>query len=191
MKRKAIEKIEPAKTRKKGHIATVQTLDDIAIINVFNDKVLAVRYCINCKTGEHEYWTENNGWKKGKLITAIEGNWYEWVWMKHAYKYPKIDSEEQVYQVYDTLEAHEYIVIDSRKKTIIKRLANGTEQNIFYKKATGNSIFTEIPSGDILINWSGEFGFDIVVYKERSVPEWISSKQINTEGRSAMSRVRI
>lgn len=41
MKRKAIEKIEPAKTRKKGHIATVQTLDDIAIINVFNDKVLA------------------------------------------------------------------------------------------------------------------------------------------------------
>ena len=72
MKRKAIEKIEPAKTRKKGHIATVQTLDDIAIINVFDDKVLAVRYCINCKTGEHEYWTEKNGWKKGKLITAIE-----------------------------------------------------------------------------------------------------------------------
>lgn len=94
MKRKAIEKIEPAKTRKKGHIATVQTLDDIAIINVFNDKVLTVRYCINCKTGEHEYWTEKNGWKKGKLITAIEGNWYEWVWMKHAYKYPKIDTEE-------------------------------------------------------------------------------------------------
>lgn len=94
MKRKAIEKIEPAKTRKKGRIATVQTLDDIAIINVFNDKVLTVRYCINCKTGEHEYWTEKNGWKKGKLITAIEGNWYEWVWMKHAYKYPKIDSEE-------------------------------------------------------------------------------------------------
>lgn len=104
---------------------------------------------------------------------------------------PRIIIAGQVYQVYDTLEAHEYIVVDSRKKTIIKRLANGTEQNIFYKKATGNSIFTEIPSGDILINWSGEFGFDIVVYKERSVPEWISSKQINTEGRSAMSRVQI
>ena len=66
---------------------------------------------------------------------------------------PRIIIVGQVYQVYDTLEAHEYIVIDSRKKTIIKRLANGTEQNIFYKKATGNSIFTEIPSGDILINW--------------------------------------
>ena len=64
MKRKAIEKIEPAKTRKKGHIATVQTLDDIAIINVFDDKVLAVRYCINCKTGEHEYWTEKHTGKR-------------------------------------------------------------------------------------------------------------------------------
>lgn len=64
MKRKAIEKIEPTKTRKKGRIATVQTLDDIAIINVFNDKVLAVRYCINCKTGEHEYWKRMAGRKE-------------------------------------------------------------------------------------------------------------------------------
>lgn len=111
MKRKAIEKIEPAKTRKKGRIATVQTLDGIAIINVFNDKVLAVRYCINCKTGEHEYWTEKNGWKKGKLITAIEGNWYEWVWMKHDYKYPKIDTEEDRKRLLD-ITADEYCTND-------------------------------------------------------------------------------
>lgn len=76
--------------------------------------------------------------------------------------------------VNDTLEANEHITIDSRKKTIIKRLANGTEQNIFYKKATGNSIFTEIPPGDVLVSWNGEFGFDILAFKERSVPEWIS-----------------
>lgn len=47
---------------------------------------------------------------------------------------PRIIIAGQVYQVYDTLEAHEYIVVDSRKKTIIKRLANGTEQNIFIRK---------------------------------------------------------
>ncbi len=94
---------------------------------------------------------------------------------------PKIAIDGKVYQVYDTLEANEYIIVDSRRKTIIKRLGNGTEQNIFYKKATGNSIFTEIPAGDILISWSGEFGFDITVFKERSVPEWNSSKQTNTE----------
>ena len=39
-------------------------------------------------------------------------------------------------------------------------LANGTEQNIFYKKATGNSVFEEIPAGDVLVSWNGEFGFD-------------------------------
>lgn len=87
---------------------------------------------------------------------------------------PRITIAKQIYQVYDTLETNEYIEINSRKKTIIKRLANGTEQNIFYKKATGNSVFTEIPAGDLLISWSGEFGFDITVFKERSVPEWTS-----------------
>ena len=87
---------------------------------------------------------------------------------------PRITIAKQIYQVYDTLETNEYIEINSRKKTIIKRLSNGTEQNIFYKKATGNSVFTEIPAGDLLISWSGEFGFDITVFKERSVPEWTS-----------------
>ncbi|MCF2555746.1 phage tail family protein [Faecalicatena contorta] len=85
---------------------------------------------------------------------------------------PRIAIGNTVYQVYETLEASEYIVVDSRKKTILKHLSNGTTQNIFYKKATGNSIFTLIPSGDVLISWSGEFGFDITVFKERSVPEW-------------------
>lgn len=86
---------------------------------------------------------------------------------------PKIMIEGKDYQVYETLEKNEYIAIDSRKKTIIKKLANGTEQNIFYKKSTGNSVFEEIPAGDILVSWNGEFGFDITVQKERSVPEWI------------------
>ena len=94
---------------------------------------------------------------------------------------PRITIAGQVYQVYDTLEPNEYIEIDSRKKTIIKKLANGTQQNIFYKKATGNSVFQEIPAGDLLISWSGEFGFDITLFKERSVPEWISPKQISME----------
>lgn len=85
---------------------------------------------------------------------------------------PRITIEGQVYQVFDALEKNEYIEIDSRKKTVIKRLANGTEENLFYKKSTGSSIFTEIPPEDILVSWNGEFGFDITVFKERSVPEW-------------------
>lgn len=86
---------------------------------------------------------------------------------------PRIAINDHVYQVYDTLEKGEYIVIDSRTKTITKRLSNGTTQNIFAKREKESSVFEPIPSGDLLINWSGAFGFEITVYKERSVPRWI------------------
>lgn len=85
---------------------------------------------------------------------------------------PRITIDKNVYQVFDTLERNEYIIVDSRTKTVMKYLSNGTNQNIFYKKGTENSVFTLIPSGDLIISWSGEFSFDIIVYKERSVPKW-------------------
>ena len=86
---------------------------------------------------------------------------------------PRITINDHIYQVYDTLEKGEYIVIDSRTKTITKHLSNGTTQNIFAKREKESSVFEPIPSGDLLINWSGAFGFEITVYKERSVPRWI------------------
>lgn len=85
---------------------------------------------------------------------------------------PKITIKDQEYQVSETLEKNEYIEIDSRAKTIIKYKVDGTKENIFYKKSTKNSIFKEIPEGELLINWDGTFGFDVTVFKERSVPEW-------------------
>lgn len=87
---------------------------------------------------------------------------------------PRITIGGKVYQVHDTLEKGEYVVIDSRNRTVTKHLVNGTSQNIFYKKGMENSIFEMIPPGDLLINWSGEFGFEITIYKERSVPRWNS-----------------
>lgn len=86
---------------------------------------------------------------------------------------PRITINDHVYQVYDTLEKGEYIVIDSRTKTITKHLSNGTTQNIFAKREKESSVLEPIPSGDLLINWSGAFGFEITVHKERSVPRWI------------------
>lgn len=85
---------------------------------------------------------------------------------------PRILINGYPYQIYDTLEAGEYILIKSREKTITKHLRNGTVQNIFAKRAKDKSVFALIPSGTLTLNWSGEFGFDIKVYKERSVPEW-------------------
>lgn len=85
---------------------------------------------------------------------------------------PRILINGYPYQIYETLEAGEYILIASREKTITKYLRNGTVQNIFAKRAKDKSVFALIPSGVLTLNWSGEFGFDIKVYKERSVPEW-------------------
>lgn len=86
---------------------------------------------------------------------------------------PRITINEHVYQIRDTLEKGEYLVIDSRAKTVTKHLSNGTMQNIFAKREKESSVFELIPSGNLLINWSGAFGFEITVYKERSVPRWI------------------
>lgn len=85
---------------------------------------------------------------------------------------PRIVIAGSIYQIFDILGPSEYVVINSKNRTIVKHLANGTVQNIFYKKGTLNSIFTQIPSGDVQISWNGTFGFDITVFKERSVPEW-------------------
>ncbi len=86
---------------------------------------------------------------------------------------PRITINDHVYQIYDTLEASEYILIESRNKTVTKHLLNGTVQNIFAKRRKESSVFELIPSGDLSVNWSGTFGFEITVFKERSVPRWI------------------
>ena len=90
---------------------------------------------------------------------------------------PRILINDHVYQVFDTLEGPEYIVVDSKNKTVTKYLSNGTIQNIFYKREKESSIFEPLPSGELLINWNAEFGFDIIAYRERSVAECISSEQ--------------
>ena len=46
---------------------------------------------------------------------------------------PRILINGYPYQIYETLEAGEYILIASREKTITKHLRNGTVQNIFAK----------------------------------------------------------
>lgn len=86
---------------------------------------------------------------------------------------PRMTINGHVYQIMETLEQNEYIVIRSKEKTVTKHLTNGTVQNIFAKRRKDSSVFELLPFGDLLINWSGNFGFNITAYKERSVPRWI------------------
>ena len=88
---------------------------------------------------------------------------------------PRVLINGYPYQFFDTLEATEYVIIDSRSNKITKYLANGTTQNIFDLRNKSESIFEQIPGGTLTFNWSGVFGFDITLFEERSEPRWTIS----------------
>lgn len=85
---------------------------------------------------------------------------------------PKITIGTNVYEVKVNLEVGEVLQIDSLNKTI-KKLSRGQEENIFHLRNREYYIFEKIKSGLNPIFWSGAFGFDIVVFEERSEPRWI------------------
>lgn len=85
---------------------------------------------------------------------------------------PQININGHPYKVYASIEAGEYITIDSRNNTVIKHLANGTDLNIYDLRGKQQSIFDKIPSGDINIVWTAAFGFDLTLYLERGEPTW-------------------
>lgn len=86
---------------------------------------------------------------------------------------PMITIGGQVYGIYDTLSAGEYVEIDSRSHTIVKYASGGTQTNIFDLRTKAASIFNRMPAGNFSVSWSGGFGFDIILHEERSEPEWI------------------
>lgn len=85
---------------------------------------------------------------------------------------PKILINRHPYQIHTELEASDYLVIDSRKNTVTKYMANGTTANLYNSRNFKYRVFEKIPAGDLTINWSGNFGFDITLYLERSEPKW-------------------
>lgn len=76
MKRKAVEKLTPVKARKKGLIATVQEIQNILVLNIYEDKQLRGRYCMNTTNYEFQQLVKNK-WKYGKLASLCGLNtWY-------------------------------------------------------------------------------------------------------------------
>ena len=83
---------------------------------------------------------------------------------------PRVAVNGYPYQIDDTLESTEYIVIDSMNNTVTKYLANGMNVSIFDKRNKTNSVFEKIPAGNLSLTWTGLFGFDLVIFDERSEP---------------------
>lgn len=76
------------------------------------------------------------------------------------------------YEVNTTIEANEYLTIDSVDGTVIRTLTDGTIVNEYNNRSFENSVFRLIPPGNHNVLWSGDFGWDILLYQERSEPKW-------------------
>lgn len=86
---------------------------------------------------------------------------------------PKVIVGEHIYEVDCLVDYHEYLTIDSKKKTIILTRQNGATENKFRYRNRESYIFEKIPSGETLVSWDGDYKFDIILYEERSEPKWI------------------
>jgi hypothetical protein len=69
--------------------------------------------------------------------------------------------------------AGETLVIDSRSKTIVLTDANGIQYNRFGYRDPDNYIFRQIDIGENVINWNGDFAFNLKIFDKRSEPIWI------------------
>lgn len=74
-----------------------------------------------------------------------------------------------------TVEPSGYLVIDSRRKTIMLVGAQGTMTNVFNKQNKDSYIFQKIPGGSCEVTTVGvdtSFGFSLTAFVERSEPVW-------------------
>lgn len=85
---------------------------------------------------------------------------------------PRVLVNGYSYQIFTELESNDYLILDSKNHTVTKYLANGTTANLYNSRQFTPSVFEKIPGGQLTLNWSGAFGFDIILFVERSEPKW-------------------
>lgn len=78
------------------------------------------------------------------------------------------------YQVNVRLNSGENLVINSMNKTITKVMQDRAETSAMRYRYKKESVFEEIQPGQNELIWSGDFGFDILMYHKRSEPDWSS-----------------
>lgn len=86
---------------------------------------------------------------------------------------PQISIGNNSYAVNCTVEEGEILIIDTKAKTIVLRGTDGKETNVFSLREPRTDFFRKIEVGMNSILWDGSFGMDVVLFEERSIPEWI------------------
>lgn len=121
MKEKTIERLVPIKTRKKGLIGTIQSLDDIYIINIFFDKQLHYKYCIDVRTKEYKTLDVMSGiWSQKKILSMVDGGYSPGAYWRTPKPEIRFDSDT------DELlnKINESMTVYKRSKDIVMALDN-------------------------------------------------------------------
>lgn len=108
MKKKMVEKLQPTGTRKSGNVVTTQFKDGILILNLYKDKKLYGRYCMNVETGEHADIDEKNNWGTRKLENIIGYDIYTpWSVVKGNIRFNSKEDEERIIEklIHETVES--------------------------------------------------------------------------------------
>lgn len=85
---------------------------------------------------------------------------------------PKVTIAGHDYEVNVTIEANEYLTIDSISKTVVLTHADGTKENCFKNRNKESYIFEKLPVGISNVSANGDFKFDVTLLEERSEPKW-------------------
>ena len=86
--------------------------------------------------------------------------------------HPEIRIGPNLYRVNTILYDSEYLVIDSRERTIVKYGRNGVQTNLFNARDKVFYVFQKIPAGKQTVRWNAQYSFDVILYQERSEPLW-------------------
>lgn len=85
---------------------------------------------------------------------------------------PSVTIGGYIYQVFVTLAAGEYLVIDSREHTVQVYKSAGIVENAYNARLKTHSIFERIPPGSHDISLNSDFAFSLIIYLERNEPVW-------------------
>lgn len=108
MKKKLIERTLPVPAAEKDCV-TVQKVENILILNIFENRKLSARYCINLDT--KEYMTLKDGiWHEWKLRTAV-GLGESWYWTGRDVDRHMKMSEEDSRRIREYLGCLEYLSV--------------------------------------------------------------------------------
>lgn len=87
---------------------------------------------------------------------------------------PAVRVDGHLYEVAATLYAGDHLKVDSRDHTVIQCKPDGRQINLFNQRRKDSNLFEKIQPGRSAVSWvTGAFGFDLILFQERSEPKWI------------------